>query len=321
MSFASSSGARIARVPEVTFGTTPATPTFQISRVTGGGLRTTKATGTSNELRSDRNVSDEYMLGQDVSGSYPYEMSYGSFDDLIEAALFGTWTANVLKNGIARKSFTFEEVLELGVTDSFSRFSGVMVNSWSLAIERRAALTGSFGLMGQKEVLATAPVTGATYPAASTEQIINSSSHVSALSVAGLTTQPKVASLNFEVNNGLRTRTVVGSLYSEEFGEGRFEATGTLSAYFENNELYQKVLDHGSGSLTSTFGAAANKKYTVLFPKIISATARGRSAAMTTTSWCRSRSAPCSTPRQPAPCRSQGLLPSGKRPAAGGALQ
>jgi hypothetical protein len=269
MAFASSSEARIARVVEATFGTTPATPTFSTSRVTGGGLRTSKTTATSNELRADRNVADEIMLGQDVSGSLPFEMSYGSFDDLIEAALFGTWTGNVLKNGTTRKSFTFEETLELGATDSFSRFTGVMVNTMALAIERRGIVTGSFGLMGQKEVLANAIVAGATYTAASAEQVMNSSSHVLALAVAGLATPARMSRLNFEVNNGLRTRPVVGSLYTEEFGTGRCEVTGTLEAYFESNELYQKVLDHGGGSLTATIGAAANKKYTIAFPKII----------------------------------------------------
>ncbi|MGQ4273397.1 phage tail tube protein [Terrihabitans sp. B22-R8] len=269
MAFASSSEARIARVVETAFGITPATPTFITSRVTGGGLRTNKATATSDELRADRNVTDEAMVGQDVAGSYPFELSYGSFDDLFEGALFGAWNNNVLKNGVARKFFTFEETLELGATDSFSRFSGCMVNTMSLAIERRGKVTGSFGLMGQKETLASAIVTGATYTPASAEPIMNSSSHVLALNVSGAAAQPKVANLNFEVNNGLRTRAIVGSLYSEEFGAGRCEVTGTLEAYFESNELYQRVLDHGGGALSATIGAAANKKYAFLFPKII----------------------------------------------------
>ena len=68
---------------------------------------------------------------------------------------------------------------------------------------------------------------------------------------------------------GRGTRPLVGSLYTDSFGYGRFEATGTLEAYFETNDLYQRVLDHGSGVLSFNIGNAANQKYALLLPKII----------------------------------------------------
>lgn len=266
---ANSSEARIAYVAEATYGTTPATPTFKTFRTTGGGPRTNKTTQTSDELRADRNVPDEGLLGLGVSGAYPFEFSYSTFDDMLEAALRGTWATNVLKNGITPKYFTVEETLELGATDSFHRYTGCTVNTFSLAIAARAKVTGSVGLIGQKETLAAAIVTGATYTAATTEPILTSSAHVAALAVAGLNPVPKVRSLNLEFNNNLRERPVVGSLFTEEFGAGRFDSTGTLEAYFESQALYQAVLDHGGGALSFNIGKDANKKYTVLLPKII----------------------------------------------------
>lgn len=266
---ANSSEARIAYVAEATYGTTPATPTFKTFRTTGGGPRTNKTTQTSDELRADRNVPDEGLLGLGVSGAYPIEFSYATFDDMLEAVLRGAWTSNVLKNGVTPKYFTVEETLELGATDSFHRYTGCTVNTFSLAIAARAKVTGSIGLVGQKETLASAIITDATYTAATTEPILTSSAHVAALAVAGLNPVPKVRSLNLEFNNNLRERPVVGSLYTEEFGAGRFDATGTLEAYFESQALYQAVLDHGGGALSFNIGKDANKKYTVLLPKII----------------------------------------------------
>lgn len=266
---ANSSEARIAYVAEATYGTTPATPTFKTFRTTGGGPRTNKTTQTSDELRADRNVPDEGLLGLGVGGAYPIEFSYGTFDDMLEAALRGTWTTNVLKNGVTPKYFTVEETLELGATYSFHRYTGCTVNTFSLAIAARAKVTGSIGLVGQKETLASTIVTDATYTAATTEPILTSSAHVAALAVAGLNPVPKVRSLNLEFNNNLRERPVVGSLYTEEFGAGRFDATGTLEAYFESQALYEAVLDHGGGALSFNIGKDTNKKYTVLLPKII----------------------------------------------------
>lgn len=268
MAFASGSGRRVAYIAEPTFGATPATPTFKTLRITGGGPRTNKTTGTSDEISADRNVRDEFLLGKDTAGAYNFELTYGSLDDILEGVMFGSWATNVLKNGITPKSFTIEETLELGVTDSFSRFTGCMISSLSLAIAARAVVTGSVNVMAKQETPDTAIVAGATYTAANTNPISTASANVASLTVSGLTTQPKVRSLSLEMNNNLRTRPIVGDIYSQEFGSGRFELKGTLECYFENNELYQAVLDHGTAALTFTVGNTAGSKYTFLVPKL-----------------------------------------------------
>ncbi|MGN6549758.1 MAG: phage tail tube protein [Pararhizobium sp.] len=269
MPFASGSGLRVAYVAETDFGTTPATPAFTMLRTTSGGLRTNKTTDTSKEIQPDRNIRDMMLNGLDVTGSYPIELSYGTFDDIMAAALFGAWNVDVLKNGTTRQSLTFEETLTIGAAESYSRFTGCMVNQFSLDIQARQTVTGSVDLMGQKETLDSAAVVGATYADADTEPVSTASANVAALTVADLAPQPKIRRVQFQVANNLRTRPVVGDLYSEAFGEGMCEVTGTIEAYFASNALYQKVLDHGSGALSFTVGNAANKKYTFLFPKII----------------------------------------------------
>ncbi len=269
MPFANGSEVRYAFVAESAYGTTPATPTFQVMRVTGGGgLKSNKTTVVSEEIRADRNVSAEILTGIDVTGSYNYELSYGSFDALFEGALKNTWATNVLKNGVATKFFTFEETLELGATDSFSRFSGCSIGSMSMALSSRAAVTGSFSIVGKQEALATTIVTGATYTVANTKTISTTGGSIASLTVGAISPAPKVRSLNFEVNNNARTRPVIGSLYSEEHGYGRCDVTGTLEAYFESNALYQAVLDHGGGALSFTVGNVTAEKYTFLFPSI-----------------------------------------------------
>ncbi len=269
MAFADSSEVRVAYVPEAAYGVTPATPSFKQLRLTGGGLSTNKTTGVSNERRPDRNVSGVFETGQDVTGDLPFELTYGSFDDIFAAALFGDWSANKLKNGKVRKSFTFEETIELGVTDAYSRFTGVMVNSLSLSINARAEVTGTFSLMGQKEALDNAPVTGATYADPATTPILTASANIANFQVTGLDAGAKVRSISLQIANNLRTRPVVGSKFSEEFGAGRCEVSGTVELYFSSNALYQKVLDHGSGSLSFEIGIASGEKYRFTLPKLI----------------------------------------------------
>lgn len=268
MPLASGSGRRAAFVVESTWGTTPSNPVFQVMRLTNGSMRTNKTTATSDEIRADRNVIDEILLGLDSQGNYDIEFSYGSYDAILESAMFGAWSTNVLKNGITPKQFTFEETRELGVTDSFSRFTGCRVGTFSLNLASRQKVTGAFQVMGRAEALATAIVSGATYTAATTTPILSASAHVADLSIFGMTVAPKLRSLTLEVNDGLRIRPVVGDLYSLEHGEGRCEVTGTMEAYFENNTLYQKVLDHAAGALEFTIGAATGEKYTFEMPNV-----------------------------------------------------
>lgn len=267
MAFASGSEVRIAYIAESAFGTTPATPTFKVARVTSGGLRTNKQTGVSDERRADRNVSDVFLLGLGAGGSYDAELSYASFDDWFEATLGGTWTSDVLKNGLVRRSFTFEETRELGATDSFSRFAGTTFNGFSLSLAANGKAELSFDLLAKQETLATAIVSGATYTPGNTNAIMTAPKSVSALTVGGDTL--KVMSLSVEVTNNLRERPEVGSLYSNEFGVGRCEVTGTVEVYFESNAAYQDVLDHASGALQFTIGDVTTEKYTFLLPKII----------------------------------------------------
>ncbi|KQP61110.1 phage tail protein [Methylobacterium sp. Leaf108] len=267
MAFANGSERRTAYVAETAFGVTPATPSFKLLRITGGSLRSSKGTVVSDEIQADRNIRDELMVSKDVTGSYDFELSGDTFDDFIAASLRGAWATNVLKNGVLRPSFTVEETLNFGGTSSFSRFRGVAVNSMSLSLPSRQKVTGSFALMGAEEALDSVIVTGATYAAAATTQPATASANVGTLSVGGTTTPFRVKSLSLEIGNELRIRDAVGTLTSAEFGAGRCNVTGTVECYFEGNDQYQAVLDHGAGAISFTVGVEANKKYTFLIPK------------------------------------------------------
>jgi len=79
-------------VAEVAYGTTPATPALKTIRHTGTNLGLSKSTMVSEELRSDRQIQDFRHGTKQVGGDISGELSYGSFDDFLEAVLCGTWT-------------------------------------------------------------------------------------------------------------------------------------------------------------------------------------------------------------------------------------
>lgn len=269
MTIPSGARTRVAYIAEVTPGTTPATPAFQIIRVTGGGIRTHKTTKAIPEIAQDRNYRSEVNPYQSASVNYGFALHYGAFDDLLAQALFGSWQTNVLKNGTTRNFATFEETYVTGAaTLSFSRLTMGFVDSFNLDITAQSEINGSFEIIGQKETLDTAIIASATYTAASAKDVMASGANVASLSVAGLTT-PKIKKLTIAVKNSLIQRPVVDSLYSEEFGEGLCDVTGTLEMYYASNAHYQKNLDHGGGALSVVLGSVTSEKYQIDMGNIV----------------------------------------------------
>ena len=268
MSISAAAKSRVAYVAETAFGTIPATPTFLIVRRTGGNLQTKKTTIESDEINLDARPRAVYQTGQDVSGQYDFELSYGSFDDMLAAALMSSWSTNVISDGITPQSFTFEETVDLGTAGfAYNRFAGCEVNSLALNLATRAGVKGTIGIMGQVETTDTAIVAGATYTSPNTNQI-ETAVTVASLAIIGLSPVPKIKNLSLSINRGMRLREKVGSLYSEEFGINNTEISGSFDAYFESQALYAQVLAHGTGAISFNIGTVTNKKYTFSLPTV-----------------------------------------------------
>ena len=87
-------------------GTIPATPGFQILRFVPRprfkrNIETVKS-ARSGETGTPRT---QFIIGSGAAGSLNFELSYGTYDALLAAVLCNDWNSDVLKNGVAMKSF------------------------------------------------------------------------------------------------------------------------------------------------------------------------------------------------------------------------
>lgn len=272
MEVSSVSRSRVAFIPEVTEGTTPASPTFQTFRRTGGGLNTRKVTEPSGEIQPDRNVRDVYELAQHVEGSYDFEFSHATLDAFIEAVLGGAWTTNVATIGTVEKFFTFEELDVSGATNLFARFVAARIKTLQLKLEAEKKVVGSIGIMARQESLAAAIITLATYTAANTEAIETGITPAFA-QFFGLAPVPELKSLTLNIDAGISRNMKLGSKYPTTPSIGQVVVTGDMEIYFDANTQMDLALNHTAGQLQFTFGAVTAKKYTVNMPsaRILSA--------------------------------------------------
>lgn len=84
-------------VKETVFGTTPENPAFKRLRHTGLTLGVQRGSLQSEELRPDRQIQDFRLGTVAVAGDVNAELSFESYDDLLEAVLLGTWTPKASK--------------------------------------------------------------------------------------------------------------------------------------------------------------------------------------------------------------------------------
>lgn len=261
-------------VLESTYGVTPATPVFDIVRHTGTTLGLSKEALQSEEIRDDRQIADFRHGARQVGGDISIELSYGSFDKILEALLGGTWATNTpalgtdqLKAGTTRRSFTVERYFGdiLTADKPFHRFTGVEFNTLQLQINANAMITGTVGVVGKDMVTDTVIVTGATYNPATTTSPLDS--FTGTLNENG-TPIAVITEIQLNLDNGLDPRFVVGSKTTLRPSIGRSNVSGQITAYFENSLLLEKFINETESDIEFNLPDGAGNNLKVILPRI-----------------------------------------------------
>ena len=263
MTIATGSRHDMAYVAESTFGTTPTTPVFVPIRHTGTTLGLSKDAIESEELRQDRQIAHYRHGNKSVSGDVNIELSYGSFDDLLQATLAGSWASDVLLAGTTRRSFTIER--HHSDINKYLRSTGCSFNSMSLSVAPNSMVTGSFSIIGKSFTVASTAITGATYSSETTSAPFDSftgSVNEGGSSVAVVT------GIELSVDNGMEALYVVGSDETLLPSIGKSTVTGSITAYFENSLLIDKFISETASSLEFTLTDQAGNSYIFELPNV-----------------------------------------------------
>lgn len=262
------SQASLAFIPGVTFGVTPATPAFQSLRYVSDSLVANADSGISNEIRADSIVGEVRRVGMTGSGDIGFELHRNAnLEELLAAALRGTWATNTLKGGVLTPHYTFEKKIEAGATDYFLRFEGARVAGLSLNVAPEEFITGSLKVMSALQSTANVIVTGATYPAvagANGPPMIGVD--VSALAVSGASGIDYLG-MTLELDNNMRVQRKIGLAGARGLGYGRRVITGTLQCYFEDLTAYTLFRNDTSAAITATMSDGTNS-FALTVPKI-----------------------------------------------------
>ena len=131
-------------IQEEAFAVTPAAATFKVLRNTGGaGVSVARSTLATKEFRQDRALPALRLGTNQGKLPVPFDLSYQSFDDLIEAALMGQWLNATGQNTVvigavsvtyASAGKTFTRASGSWISDGFAvgdrvRFNNLVTNA------------------------------------------------------------------------------------------------------------------------------------------------------------------------------------------------
>lgn len=264
-------------VREEDYGVTPADPAFDLVRITGTTLGLSKDSLQSEEIRSDRQISDFRLGANQVGGDINFELSYGTFDEFLQSVLLSEdWETDTpvagtqqIKSGQKRTSFTLvREFADIAQADKpFYIYRGVEMASVQFTISANAIITGAFTVLGQSQSVATTldEMGTPTFNPATTTSPLDS--FTGTLQEEG-TPIGVVTELTLTLQNTNDPRFVVGSKNSLRPSVGRSNLTGQLTAYFEDSSLVEKFLDETDSSIEFTLPDLAGNEQKYVIPRI-----------------------------------------------------
>jgi hypothetical protein len=264
MAFAQGSRSRLSIVNEVTYGTTPGTPSMVVLPYNTHTLDLTKQSVESAEVRSDRMTQIFRHGNKSVAGDIEFDFRAEDFDSVIESMMFSTFSGNAISTGTTVKSRTIEDAA-LDITQ-FRQYTGMVCSGGSFSFAPNQMVTFSTSWVGKGMTQATSSL--GSPAAASTNQPFDSFTAVLDDNGSTLST---ASAFTLNIDNGVAPTFVIGDDETPQVEFGRANITGSLTVYYENKTLIDKFLNETESSLEITLtdpdGTSGND-YTFLLPRI-----------------------------------------------------
>jgi len=216
-------------------------------RLITNGLTQTVEELESDEMLPGRHMAESRSGVSSVAGDLEAELTYGTFDILLEAAFHGTWTDNVLKTGAVRRKFAvLKENEDIG---RMQIYRGCEVGTVTIDCPLQSKIGITFSLIGTKEEAYVFDADTESF-AEPTETVMMTTFEGSLFE--GGTGLNHATALNVTLENGMEAIYRLFSRDAYDIKLGRINVNGSLSAYIEDDRLKEKYRGETKTSLVVT---------------------------------------------------------------------
>lgn len=171
---------------------------------------------------------------------------------------------------IVQRKFTietaFNDVGQYMVQD------GMVPGTFSLEVSAGAIMTGTIGFQGRATQLLQTSIlsNAATYSvlAATTGEVVNATTNVGEIEKDGVVSPAAIQSISISGEANLRQQAAVGSKFSRGIGAGRFNLTGSMTVYFEDETMFTDFVNHETVALSFPVTDLDGQTYVFTLPAI-----------------------------------------------------
>lgn len=156
-------------------------------------------------------------------------------------------------NGSTSHAFSFERKYTDQASPTYEYLTGLEVDTFSLTAAASSLVTASFGMLGRKHTVGTSRGGSVTDGSDNSATPFNASTNVATIGEAGAPGLQVCTELTMEVANNLRQLNVIGVEGASSVGAGEFNVTGSLSVYFDDKTLLEKLLENTATSISFGF--------------------------------------------------------------------
>lgn len=249
MDLATTNDTIVSIIPEVTAGTTPATPVFKNLRFKSETIQETLNSETDEEIRSDRQYTDSVIVSGESGGEVQFNLFYGEQTDLMLQSVLQTsvtsWlTAGDIHNEKTKRHYSIEkQYTDAAGAPFFFRFKGMQVDSMTLNMQD-GLLGGSLNFVGLDAETDTAVIAGSTYSDYdATAPIMSSGASIQNIQIlddGDADTGATVQDMTLTFGNGLRGQRALGYMYAAGIASSRFNCEFSGNLYFSDKTIYDK---------------------------------------------------------------------------------
>lgn len=253
-------------------GTNSTTTIWKQLRYTGETLNFNIENTQSSEIRPDRVQADLVQTSASGGGDANVELSYGSYDDFLEAALCGTWATNEVKNGSTRRFFTVRKHFQDMTPPQYHLYRGTAIEGVNFAMELGAIVGGAFNLVSfgldPRTGIMSAGYDGESTTAAPSTVPMNAITNFQDFMIDGVPYSGCLSRLTFNLKNNIRTIMCLGSLTAKDMRLGTIEITGEAEFYFNDASIYDRFVKGLELDLNFALEDAIGNRLTFDLPRV-----------------------------------------------------
>lgn len=264
MAFAQNSRSRLSYGVQADFDTMASS--FTKLPFSTHSLSLTKERLQGTDINSDRMRRVDRHGNRQTSGDIVVDLRAGDFDDFLEAAMLGSFTADKLKTGTTPKYLTIEDYA--ADIDQVLMYKGQTVSSMAISIAPNQMITATFTMVGKGVNQTTSE---RTVTQSSGAVPFDSYSGVVKTGDTGnvMTNDGRVSALDFTVANNFAPTFVIGSVTTPQLSYGMSTIEGTITTFYEDDSMLNRFLNETETALSvSVNDPTGSNEYTFFFPRI-----------------------------------------------------